>query len=163
MDKNFEYKNLGVLVVKSCVWSFSSNVLMRTEKRVGNRQEWLSPNFDRRNVNSLIYIKIWHQACLPSWLYGTELFTLTPTLLAKLECCQQWFLTNVYYVPKFALKQLLLKLSGLKSIESEIALRRLLGLGCLLSGDKITVFSKLFKVRAILISILCEKISSFWY
>ena len=39
MDKNFEYKNLGVLVVKSCVWSFSSNVLMRTEKRVGNRQE----------------------------------------------------------------------------------------------------------------------------
>ena len=67
-----------------------------------------SSNFDRRKVNPLIYIKFWQQACLPSLLYGTELFTLTSTLLAKLERCQQWFLKNVLYVPKFAPKQLLL-------------------------------------------------------
>ena len=60
----------------------------------------------------LIYIKFWRQACLPTLLYGTELFTLTPTLLAKVERCQQWFLKNVFYVPKFAPCQILLKLSG---------------------------------------------------
>ena len=56
---------------------------------------------------------------------------------------------KVFYVLKFTPKQLLLKLSGLKSIESEIALRRPLFLGCLLSGDKLTpVICKLFKIRA---------------
>ena len=53
------------------------------------------------------------------------------------------------YVPKFAPKQLLLKLSGLKSIESEVALRRLLFLGRSLSGDKMTpVVRELFEIRA---------------
>ena len=80
-----------------------------------------SSSFDRRKVNPLIYIKFWRQACLPTLLYGTELFTLTPTLLAKVERCQQWFLKNVFYVPKFAPCQLLPKLSGLWSIESEKA------------------------------------------
>ena len=77
------------------------------------------------------------------------MFTLTPTLLAKLERSQQWLLTNVFYVPMFAPKQLLLKLSDLKSIESEIALRRILFLGCLLSGDKMApVVHVLFEIRA---------------
>ena len=108
-----------------------------------------SSNFDRLKVNPLIYIKFWRQACLPSFLHGTELFTLTPILLAKLEHCLQWFLKNVFYVPKFAPKQLLLKLSGLKSIESEIALRRLLFLDRLLSGDKMTpVVHELLEIRA---------------
>ena len=76
------------------------------------------------------------------------IFTLTSTLLAKLECCQQRFLKNVFYVPKFASKQLLLKLSSLKSIESEIALRRLLFLGRLLSGGKMApVVHELFQIR----------------
>ena len=53
------------------------------------------------------------------------------------------------YVPKFAPKQLLLKLSVLKSTESEIALRRRLFLGRLLSGDKVTpVVRELFEIRA---------------
>ena len=108
-----------------------------------------SSNFDRRKVNPKIYIKFWRPACFPSSLYGTEQFTLTPTLLAKLERCQQWFLKNVFYVPKFAPKQLLLKLSVLTSIESEIALRRPLFLGRLLSGDKMApVVRELFEIRA---------------
>ena len=81
-----------------------------------------SSNFDRRKVNPLTYVKFWRQACLPTLLYGTELFTLTPTLLTKFERCQQWFLKNVFYVTKFAPCQLLLKLSGLWSIDSEIGL-----------------------------------------
>ena len=100
-----------------------------------------------------IYIEFWRQACLPTLLYGTELFTLTPTLLAKVERCQQWFLKNVFYVPKFAPCQLLLKLSGLWSIDSEIGFRKLLFLGRLLTGDKMApVFRNLPKsgLRAIL-------------
>ena len=107
-----------------------------------------SSNFDRRKVGPLIYIKLWREACLPTLLYGTELFTLTPTLLVKLERCQQWFLKNVFYVPKFASRQLLLKLSGLRSIESEIALRKLLFLGRLLTEDKMApVVRNLFEIR----------------
>ena len=108
-----------------------------------------SSNFDRRKVNPLIYIKFWRQACLPTLLCGTELFTFTPTLLTKFERCQQWFLKNVFYVPKFAPCQLLLKLSGLWSIDSAIGLRKLLFLGHLLTGDKMApVFHNLFQIRS---------------
>ena len=105
-------------------------------------------NFDLRKVNLLIYIKFWSQACLPTLLYGTELFTLTPTLSAKVERCQQWFLKNVFYVPKFAPCQLLLKLSGLWSIDSEIGFRKLLFLDRLLTGNKMApVARNLFQIR----------------
>ena len=105
-------------------------------------------NFDLRKVYLLIYIKFWSQACLPTLLYGTELFTLTPTLSAKVERCQQWFLKNVFYVPKFAPCQLLLKLSGLWSIDSEIGFRKLLFLDRLLTGNKMApVARNLFQIR----------------
>ena len=95
------------------------------------------------------YIKFWRQACLPTLLYGTELFTLTPTLLAKVERCQQWFFKNVFYVPKFAPCQLLLKLSGLWCIDLEIGFRKLLFLGRLLTGDKMApVVRNLFQLRS---------------
>ena len=80
-------------------------------------------NFDRRKVSPLIYIKFWRQVCLPTLLYVTELFTLTPYVLTKLERCQQWFLKkNIFYVPKFAPRLLLLRLSRLNSFESEISI-----------------------------------------
>ena len=82
-------------------------------------------------------------------MYGTEMFTFTPTFLTKVERCQQWFLKNVFYVPKFAPCQLLLKLSGLWSIDSEIGLRKLLFLGRLLTGDKMApVVRNLFQIRS---------------
>ena len=56
---------------------------------------------------------------------------------------------NVFYVPKFAPCQLLLKLSDLWSIDSEIDLRRLLILGRLLTGDKMApVVHNLFQIRS---------------
>ena len=71
------------------------------------------------------------------------------TLLAKVERCQQWFLKNVFYVPKFTPCQLLLKLSGLWSIDSETGLRKLLFLGRLLTGDKmLLVVRNLFQIRS---------------
>ena len=76
---------------------------------------------------------------MPSF-FGTELliiFTVQQILLAKLEPCQQWFLKNVLCVFKVLPKQLLLRLSGLNTIESEVALRSLLFSGRLLSKDKV--------------------------
>ena len=83
VDELYEYKNLGVL--KNYIGSFSSNAndnIDKTRKKAGMI---FSSNFDCRKVNPFIYIKFWSQACLPSLLYGSELFTLTSSLLAKLE------------------------------------------------------------------------------
>ena len=119
VDELYEYKILGVL--KNYVGSFFSNAkdnIDKTRKKVGLI---FASNFDGRKVNPLIHVKLWKQACLPSLLFGAELWTLTPTLLPMLERCQYWFLKHVFYVPKFAPGPLLLKLSSLNSIESEVA------------------------------------------
>ena len=100
-------------MLKSYVGSFSSNVkgdIDKTRKKVGLI---FASNFDRCKVNPLVYVKLWKQACLPSLLFGVELWTLTPTLLLKLQRCQYWFLKHIFYVPKFTLGPLQLKLSGL--------------------------------------------------
>ena len=134
VDELYEYKNLGIL--KNYVGSFSSNIddnIEKTQKKAGMI---FSSNLDRRKINPLVYVKSWKQACLPSLLYGAEVFTLTPTLLTKLERCQSWFLKIIFYVPKFAPSSLLQRLSGLNSIESEIALRKLLFLGRLITEPK---------------------------
>ena len=83
----YEYKNLGV--VKNYIGSFSTNADDNIDKTRKKAAMLFSSNFDRQKVNPLIYIKSWRQACLPTLLYGTELFTLTPALLAKVEHCQQ--------------------------------------------------------------------------
>ena len=144
----YEYKNLGV--VKNYIGSFSTNADDNIDKiRQKKPICYFSSNFDRRKVSPLIYIKFWRQACLPTLLYGAELFTLTPTLLAKVERCQQWFLKNFFYVPKFAPSQLLLKLLVLWSIDSEIGLGKLLFLCCLPAGDKMAlVVRNLFEITS---------------
>ena len=79
-------------------------------------------DFEGRKGNPFVHIKFWGEACLgacfPSLLYGVELFTVTPTLIEKFERCQLWFLKNLFFVPKFTPKHLLLKLSELNSVES---------------------------------------------
>ena len=76
VDELYEYKNLGV--VKNYIGSFFSNVDENIDKTRKKADIILSLNFDRRKVNPLNYIKFWRQALL----YGTELFTLTPSLLS---------------------------------------------------------------------------------
>ena len=120
-EELYEYKNLGVL--KNYVGSFSSNIddnVNKTRKKVGML---FSFSYDRRKVNPFIYVKFWRQACLPTLLYDAELLMLTPTLLLRLEHSQSWFIKNIFYVPKFASGPLLLALSRLSSVESEIATR----------------------------------------
>ena len=65
-------------MLKNYVGSFSSNVkdnIDRTRKKVGLI---FASNFDHCKVNLLVYEKLWKQACLPSLLFGAELWTLTP-------------------------------------------------------------------------------------
>ena len=119
-----EYKNLGVL--KNYVGSFCANVTDNIEETREKAGMIFSSKFARRKTTPLVYIKFWKQACLPSLLFGSELFTLTPSLLLKLERCQLWFLKNTSYVPSFAYSTLILKLSVLNSVESEIDVKRLL-------------------------------------
>ena len=63
-------------------------------------------------------------------------------VLLKLERCQYWFLKHIFYAPKFALGPLLLKLSDLNSIESEVATKKLLFLGRLITEPEMTPLSR---------------------
>ena len=56
-----------------------------------------------------------------------------PSLLLNLECGQLWFLTHIFHLPIFAPSILLLKMSGLVSVASEIASRKLYFLGRLIT------------------------------
>ena len=120
VDELYEYKNLGVL--KNYVCSFASNVDDNIEKECKKASMIFSYDFNYHKANSLVYVKFWRQACLPSLLFATELFTLNAGQLIKLEHCQQWFLKTIFCVPHFAPNSLLLRLSGLNSTEAEIDL-----------------------------------------
>ena len=141
-----EYKNLGVL--KNYIGSFSSNVEDNIEKTRKKAGMIFSSDFDRRKTNPLVCIKFWRQACLPCLLFGTELFSLNASQLGKLERCQQWFLENVFHMPRFAAGKLLLRLANLNSTESVIDLKKLLFLGRLITETKMPPTVKgLFQCR----------------
>ena len=134
VEELYEYKNPGVL--KNYCGSFASNVsenIDKTRKKAG--MIFLS-NVDLRKTNPLIYVKFWRQACLPSLLFGAEVFTITPSLLLELERCQSWFLKKLFYVSDFAPRALLLRLAELNSIEAEIDTKKLLFLGRLVTEPK---------------------------
>ena len=50
-------------------------------------------------------------------------FSLNPSQIGKLDRCQQWFLKNVFHVPRLAAGKLLLRLANLNSTESGIDLK----------------------------------------
>ena len=147
VDERYEYENLGVL--KHYFGSFSSNIEDNIDKTRKMAGMIFASGFDRRKVNPFVYTKFWRQACLPSLLYGIELFTATPTLTEKFERCQLWFIKTLFFVPKFTPKHLLLKLSELNSVESETALGKFLFLGRLITETKMApVVRQLFDTRA---------------
>ena len=147
VDERYEYKNLGV--VKNYVGSFSSNVEDNIDKTRRKAGMMFASGFDRRKVNPSVYTKFWRQARLPSLLYGVKICTVTPTSIEKFERCQLWFLKNLFLVAKFTPKHLLLKLSESNSVESEIAPRKFLFLGRLITETKVApVVHKLFDTRA---------------
>ena len=104
---------------------------------MGVRDDDVDELYEYKNLSSNIddtieKTQFLRQACLN----GAEVFILTSTLLTKLEHCQSWFLKITFYVPKFAPNLLLQRMSGLNCIESEIALRKLLSLGRLITEPK---------------------------
>ena len=114
-----EYKNLGV--TKSYAHRCSGDIDEAIKKARHKGGMMLSMGIDRKKVNPLIYIKLWKQTCLPSLVFGSELWSLTKTGIACLERCQNWFIRNVFHLPKFSSYLLLLKISGLISVENDIA------------------------------------------
>ena len=133
VDVLYEHKNLGVLKNLSVPLLLDDNI-ENTRNKAGMIS---SSHLDRRKVNPFIYVKFWVQACLPSLIFGAELFTLTPGLLLKFERCQTWFLKHIFYVPSFTPVPILLKMSGLKSVASEIAIKKLLFRGRLITEPPI--------------------------
>ena len=100
VEELYEYKNLGVL--KNYCGSFASNISDNIDKTRKKAGMIFSSNVDHRKINPLIYVKFLKQACLPSLLFGAELFTLIPGLLLELERCQFWFLKKLFHVSDFA-------------------------------------------------------------
>ena len=135
-DELYEYKNLRVF--KNYIGCLSSNVDENIEKTRSKAGVIFSSNLDRRKVKPLIFVKFWRHACLPSLSFGAELFTLTQGLVLNLECCQSWFLQHIFYVTRFAPGLLLLKMSGLNSVASEIPIKKLLFLGRLITEPNMT-------------------------
>ena len=107
----------------------------------------LSMGFDRKKVNPLIYIKSWKQSCLPSLVFGSELWLLTKTDIVCLERCQNWFVITVFNLPKFSSHLLLLKIFGLISVENEIAKRKLFFFARMALSTSDTVLCKHFQAR----------------
>ena len=55
-------------------------ILMRLVKNYRKKAEMIfSANIDRHKSNLLVYAKYWKRVCLPSLLFGSGIFTLTPT------------------------------------------------------------------------------------
>ena len=65
---------------KNYCGSFVANIDENIEKSREKAGMIFSANFDRRKTNPLIYVKYWKQVCLPSVIFGSEIFSLTPTL-----------------------------------------------------------------------------------
>ena len=143
-DELYEYKNVGVYKNYCGNANIDENI-EKTRKKAGMI---FSVNIDRRRTNPLIYVKYWKQVCLPSLLFDSEIFSLTPTLLSRLERCQRWFLKIIFHVPKFASSIFFERLTGVNSVESEIEYRKLLFIGRLLSVPNLPVTVKtLFRTR----------------
>ena len=100
VEELYEYKNLGAL--KNYCGSFASNISDNIDKTCEKAGMIFSSNVDRHKKNPPIYVKFWRQACLPSLLFGAELFMITPSLLLELERCQSWLLKKLFHEPDFA-------------------------------------------------------------
>ena len=93
VDEMYEYKNLGIY--KNYCGSFNANIDENIEKTRKKTGMIFSAIIDRHKTDPLIYVKYWKQVCLPSLLFVSEIFSLTPTLLTRLERCQRWFIKSV--------------------------------------------------------------------
>ena len=83
----------------------------------------------------------------PSLVFDSEPWSLTQTDIACLEHCQNWFIRKVFNVYKFSSHLLLLKISGLISVENKIAKGKLFFFARTALGTSNTVLCKLFQAH----------------
>ena len=46
----------------------------------------------------MIYLKFGKQACIPTLLFGAEIWSLTSAQLGKLKRCHMWFMKKFYQI-----------------------------------------------------------------
>ena len=83
VDEEDEYVNLRVY--KNYCGSFFKNLGENIAKTMQKAGMLFSANFVEKYVKSMIYLKFWDQACIPTLLFGAEIWSLTSTDLEKLE------------------------------------------------------------------------------
>ena len=91
VEEDDQYKNLGV--VKNYVGSFQFDIheaIEKTRKKAGMILNGCTDH--KKKTNPAIYVKLWKQVCLPSLLFGSELWIISQSQLTALERCQRWFL-----------------------------------------------------------------------
>ena len=94
-------------------------------------------NFDRIRANPMVYVKFWRQSCIPTLLFGSELWTLPFTLLNKLEACQRWLFQKLFHLSDHVPNHSLYIVSRLLSIETFIDQRKLFFLARIITSHKI--------------------------
>ena len=131
-----EYTNLRIYknYCGSFITNFDENIT-KVRKKSGML---FSARFDRRRTNSLVYPKIWKQACIPCLLFGSELWNLTPSDTEKLERYQRWFVRKVFYLPNHSDVFSLHSISGLTSVELQIDVRKLFFFARIVSNDSMS-------------------------
>ena len=78
-------------------------------------------------------------------MFGSELWSLTKTDIACFERCENWFIRKVFHLPKLSSHLLLVKISGLISVEIEIAKWKLFFFARMALSTLDTVLCELFQ------------------
>ena len=86
---------------KNYCGSFDKNIDENINKAIKKAGMLFSADFDGRRMNPMVYIKFLRQVCIPAFLFGAELWTVTKSGLKKLERCQRWFLKKFFHLPDF--------------------------------------------------------------
>ena len=94
-------------------------------------------NFVRKCVNPMIYLKFWKQNCIPTLLFGAEIWSLTSTHLEKLERGQRWFIRRLFHLPDQTSNEILAIVSGILSVATIINQKKLYFLGRIITLPKI--------------------------
>ena len=131
VEELYKYKNLGVLK-NYCGSLASNNISDNIDKMCKKASIIFSSNVDCRKTNALIYFKFWRQACPSSLLFGAELVSCL-----SLNAVRPGFFKKIFDVSDFSPCALLLRLTKLNSIVVEIAMRKLLFLGHLVTEPKL--------------------------
>ena len=119
--------------------SIESESAIKKLLRLGRlpKEPKMSPAVKSLSIQLLMLSSGGKPTCPPCCMVRSFSHLLLTSLL-RLERCQSWFLKNIFHFPKFAPVPLFQKLSGMKSIESESAIKKLLRLGRLPKEPKMS-------------------------